>query len=108
MKSQIRDLCPILIKGSLEEGEMMMFSERYRDLIESGNGELVDHICGEIPYNVKVKISDAMNDFAEPTILHPNRYDSYEEPTTALHIADNCFNEKIGVPLIRLDQNGFD
>lgn len=85
-----------------------MFSERYRDLIVLENGERVDHICGEIPYDVKMKISDVMHDFAEPTIIHPNRYDSYEERTTALHIAVNSFNEKIGGPLIRLNQNGFD
>lgn len=86
----------------------MIFSERYRDLIESENGEFVDRICGEIPYDVKAKISSVMHSFAEPTIIYPNRYDSYEERTTALHIAVNSFNEKKSVPLITLTHNVFD
>lgn len=42
----------------------MLFSERYNDLIEFGNGESKDHICGEIEYSVKEKIAAVMYDFA--------------------------------------------
>lgn len=86
----------------------MLFSERYNDLIEFGNGESKDHICGEIEYSVKEKIAAVMYDFAEPTIIRPNRYDSYEERTTALHLAVQAFNDAKGVPYISLTHNVFD
>ena len=86
----------------------MLFSERYNDLIEFGNGESKDHICGKIEYSVKEKIAAVMYDFAEPTIIRPNRYDSYEERTTALHLAVQAFNDVKGVPYISLTHNVFD
>ncbi len=86
----------------------MLFSERYNDLIEFGNGEAKDHICGEIEYSVKEKIAAVMNDFAEPTIIRPNRYDSYEVRTTALHIAIENFCDAKGAPYISLTHNVFD
>ena len=49
-----------------------------------------------------------MYDFAEPTIIRPNRYDSYEERTTALHLAVQAFNDAKGVPYISLTHNVFD
>ena len=87
---------------------MMLFSKRYSNLIEFGNGESKDHICGEIEYQVKEKIASVMYDFAEPTIIHPNRYDSYEERTDALHLAVQVFNDEKGVPYISLTHNVFD
>ena len=57
----------------------MLFSKRYSNMIEFGNGESKDYICGEIEYQVKEKIASVMYDFAEPTVIYPNRYDSYEE-----------------------------
>ena len=57
---------------------------------------------------MKEKISAVMYDFAEPTIIHPNRYDSYEERTTALHIAVERFSDEKGVPYISLTHNVFD
>lgn len=86
----------------------MLFSERYSNLIEVGNGESKDHICGEIEYFVKEKIADVMYHFAEPTIIRPNRYDSYEVNTTALHIAVENFCDAKGVPYISLTHNVFD
>ncbi len=86
----------------------MLFSERYNDLIEFGNGESKDHICGEIEYSVKEKIAAVMYDFAEPTIVRPNRYDSYEVRTTALHIAVETFCYTKGTPYISLTHNVFD
>lgn len=86
----------------------MLFSERYSNLIEVGNGELKDHICGEIEYSIKEKIAAVMYDFEEPTIIRPNRYDSYEERTTALHIAVKSFCDTKGAPYISLTHNIFD
>lgn len=85
----------------------MLFSERYSSLIEFGNGESKDYICGEIEYQVKEKIASVMYDFAEPTVIHPNRYDSYEERTTALNLAIQTLNDKKGAPYISLHYNIF-
>ncbi len=86
----------------------MLFSERYSALIEFGNGEPKDHICGEIEYSVKEKIAAVMHDFAEPTVIYPNRYDSYEVRTTALHIAVENFCAAKGAPYISFRHNVFD
>lgn len=86
----------------------MLFSERYRDKIEYGEGEPVDHICEDVSQEVKCELSGVMHDFAEPAVIYPNRYDSYDVRTTALEIAVRAFNEKVGAPLVRLEHNVFD
>jgi hypothetical protein len=80
----------------------MIFSQRYKDLIDFGNGESKDEICGDIDFTVKQKIAKALEDFREPQKYHPNRYDSYEETTDALEIAANKLNELIGYPVANL------
>lgn len=86
----------------------MLFSERYSSLIEFGKGEPKDHICGTIEYTIKEKIASVMYDFAEPAIIYPNRYDSYEERTTALHLAIQTFNDTKGASYISLTHNVFE
>lgn len=80
----------------------MIFSQRYKDLIEFGNGESKDEICGDIDFTVKQKIVKALEDFREPQKYHPNRYDSYEETTDALEIAANNVNDLVGYPVANL------
>ena len=87
---------------------MLLFSKRYSNLIEFGDGEPKDYICGEIEYQIKEKIASVMYDFAEPAIIHTNRYDSYEEKTDALDLAVRVFNDEKGVPYIALTHNVFD
>ena len=77
----------------------MIFSQRYKDLIEVGNGESKDHICGEIEFEVKQKIAKILENFREPQKYHPSRYDSWEETTDALEIAAKKLNEIIGAPV---------
>lgn len=86
----------------------MVFSERYKDLIDVGHGESKDYICGEITFAIKKKIFEALSDFAEPVTIFPNRYDSYEVRTSAFHIAIDKLNEIIGFPVISLTRNVFD
>ncbi len=86
----------------------MVFSERYKDLIDIGHGEAKDYICGEITFTVKKKIFDVLSDFAEPAIIYPNRYDSYEVRTNTLHISIDKLNEITGFPVISLTRNIFD
>lgn len=80
----------------------MIFSQRYKDLIDFGNGESKDEICGDIDFTVKQKIAKALEDFREPQKYHPNRYDNYEETTDALEIAANKLNELVGYPVANL------
>lgn len=80
----------------------MIFSQRYKDLIEFGNGESKDEICGDIDFTVKQKIAKALEDFREPQKYHPNRYDNYEETTDALEIAANKLNKLVGYPVANL------
>ena len=86
----------------------MVFSERYKDLIDVGHGESKDYICGEITFPAKKEISEVLSDFAEPTIIRPNRYDSYEVNTNAFHLAIDKLNEIIGFQVIPLTRNVFD
>lgn len=80
----------------------MIFSQRYKDLIEFGNGESKDGICGDIDFTVKQKVVKALEDFREPQKYHPNRYDNYEEMTDALEIAANKVNDLAGYPVANL------
>lgn len=86
----------------------MVFSERYKDLIDIGHGEAKDNICGEIAIAVKKEIAEVLSDFAEPTITKPNRYDSYEVHTSAFRLAIDKLNEIAGFSVISLTRNVFD
>lgn len=81
----------------------MLFSERYRDKIEYGEGDPVDYICADVSQEVKCKISSVMRKYAEPAIIYPDRYDSYGERTTVLQIAIDDFNDKKGRPFVSLE-----
>lgn len=78
---------------------MILFSERYKDKIDYGYGQAVDRICDDVTYEVKCKLSNVMHDFAEPQILHPNRYNNYEVTTDALEQARIIFDDKMGAPI---------
>lgn len=80
----------------------MTFSQRYKDLIDFGNGESKDEICGDMDFTIKQKIVKALEDFREPQKYHPNRYDSFEETTDALEIAANKVNDLAGYPVANL------
>lgn len=84
----------------------MIFSERYRELIEFGNGESKDNICGEVDYDIKKKIVSILFEFAEPAIIRPNRYDNYEITTNAFEQAAEKLNDSLGLPIINLDLFG--
>lgn len=86
----------------------MVFSERYKELIDVGHGEAKDNICGEIAFVVKKEIAKVLADFAEPAIIKPDRYDSYEVHTSAFRLAIDKLNEIIGFSVITLTRNVFD
>jgi hypothetical protein len=85
----------------------MIFSQRYKDLIEVGNGESKDHICGEIEFEVKQKIAKILENFREPQKYHPSRYDSWEETTDALEIAAKKVERDYRSSGCKLGSDGF-
>ena len=78
----------------------LLFSQRYSELIDFGNGESKDYICGEIEWQTRKNIVSLMLAFAEPQIIEPNRYDNYQVKTDALAIAVARFNDYIGYALL--------
>lgn len=86
----------------------MIFSERYKDLIDVGHGEAKEYICGEITIFIKEKIFGILSHFAEPVKIKPNRYDNYEVSTTAFQLAIDELNKIRGIPVISFRRNIFD
>lgn len=64
-----------------------LFSERYKELIEYGNGPSVDHISGVVSWDTKRHFSEIMIEFRQPIQIQPNRYESRTERTDALEVA---------------------
>lgn len=86
----------------------MVFSKRYKDLIDIGHGEPVDNICGEIAFSIKKEIAEILKDFAEPITIITNRYDSSEIYKNAHLLAIEKLNKNIGMPVIQTHWNVFD
>lgn len=80
-----------------------LFSERYKDLIEYGNGTSVDNISETVEYAAKKHLCKVMYDFAEPMKIQRSRYDNWTDNTDALKEAINRFNEFMENPIINLD-----
>lgn len=78
----------------------MIFSERYKELIDVGHGEAKDNICGEIEFNIKKKLAEVLVEFAEPQKYQVSRYDNLEEETTALENAVEKLSDILGYPII--------
>lgn len=85
--------------------DSQLFTTRYKELIQVGNGELIDNICGEIDPQVKKHLVSVMTEFAEPAKVKPNRYDNYEITTDALRLAIGRFINVIGYPAIELHRD---
>ena len=80
----------------------MIFSERYKELIDVGHGESKDNICGEIEFNIKKKIAEVLVRFAEPKKYQVSRYDNLEEETTALESAIERLSDILGYSIINM------
>ena len=78
----------------------MLFSERYKELIHTGEGTPADMISGEVSYDVKMRLSCVMLDFCEPQKIKPDRYDSYTVETDALDIAIEELNDALGFSVL--------
>jgi len=80
----------------------MIFSERYKELIDVGHGESKDNICGEIEFNIKKKIAEVLVRFAEPKKYQVSRYNNLEEETTALESAIERLSDILGYSIISM------
>lgn len=80
--------------------ERCLFTNRYEELIQTTNGQLVDNICGEIDYKTQESLVSIMIKFEEPSIMKPNRYDNYEVKTDALRLAIERFITIVGYQAI--------
>ncbi len=91
--------CSIQETASLPDN---LFSERYKELIDYGNGESVDNISGNIDFKVKKHLAKIMFEFAEPFRYQPNRYDNWIENTDALAMAIRNLNEFLEIPAVNI------
>lgn len=86
----------------------MVFSQRYKDLIQEQDGELHDGICGDDSQSVRSGLVSTMLDFREPQIYHPNRYDyDLTEETDALLSALARQEEFLGFSPVLHPYGGF-
>ena len=80
----------------------MIFSKRYKELVDFGNGESVDNICGEISDKARKELAGTMMDFSEPQKYQPNRYDNYTVDTDALQSAVDRLNNEYDYPIVHV------
>ena len=86
----------------------MIFAKRYASLIFHGEDqEIRDDICGDIDYRIKQKLVSIMEDYAEPIVLHPDRYNyAITENTDAYSYSCEQFNDIMGMLYIDLTPFG--
>lgn len=86
----------------------MIFAKRYKDLVfEAESNNIHDVICGDIDYKIRQRLVSVMEDYAEPIILHPDRYDyDNTEATDAFIYACMQFNDIMYVPYIQVPHMG--
>ena len=86
----------------------MVFSQRYKDLIQEQDEELHDGICGDVSQSVRSGLVSTMLDFREPQIYHPNRYAyNLTEETDALLSALARQEEFLGFSPVLHPYGGF-
>ena len=82
------------------------FSKRYADLIHTDQ-EPTDGICGDIDFTVKRKIAAVLEDFREPQLYQPDRYDNYTEETDASESAIERLNDTYGYDVVNDKQPSY-
>ena len=81
-----------------------LFSERYKNLIDFGNGQPTDNISGKVDFSAKKHLCKIMFEFAEPMKIQTSRYDNHTESTDAIEKAIDRLNEFSEIPLSILDE----
>lgn len=78
----------------------MLFSERYKSLIEYGNGLPVDQISNIVSHKAKKHLAQVMFKYQEPMQYRPSRYDNWTENTDALEEATQRLNKFLDIDAI--------
>lgn len=84
-----------------------LFSVRYKELIQYGEGEPIDNISASVSYSAKKHFYKVMIEFAEPKRIKRSRYDDWIDNTDALNEAIRNFNEVMGFPVINMSDSIF-
>lgn len=84
-----------------------LFSERYKNFINYGNGVPEDRISSTVTSSAKKHLCKVMFEFAEPIRIQRNRYDNWVDNTDALTEAISRFNIFLEIPMIDLSMCAF-
>lgn len=84
-----------------------LFSERYKDYINYGNGVPEDRISSTVTFSAKKRLSKVMFEFSEPIRIQRNRYDNWVDNTDALTEAISRFNIFLEITMIDLSMCDF-
>lgn len=84
-----------------------LFTERYKDLIQFGEGVATDKISAHVSETAKKHLCSIMFEFAEPQRVQRNRYDAWIDNTDALSEAILDLNNFMEVPVIDLKAASF-
>ena len=84
-----------------------LFSERYKDFINYGNGVPEDRISSTVTFSAKKRLCKVMFEFSEPIRIQRNRYDNWVDNTDALTEAISRFNIFLEIPMIDLSMCDF-
>lgn len=84
-----------------------LFSVRYKELIQYGDGKPTDNISASVSYSAKKHFCKVMIEFAEPKSIQRNRYDSFIDNTDALNEAIRRLNEAMDFPVINMTDSMF-
>lgn len=79
---------------------MELFSQRYADLLRDENGRRVDGICGEIPFDVRKRLSIVLLEFCEPKTCKISRYSSETVKVDVFKLAVLQLNDALGYTAI--------
>lgn len=84
-----------------------LFSERYKELIQYGEGKQEDNISGHVDNISKKHLCEVMCQFAEPMLIQRNRYDNWTDITDALSEAIADLNRYMGRPVVDIRAAAF-
>lgn len=84
-----------------------LFSVRYKELIQYGDGKPTDNISASVSYSAKKHFCKVMIEFAEPKSIRRSRYDSFIDNTDALNEAIRRLNEAMDFSVINMTDSMF-
>ena len=87
--------------------ETILFTTRYRGLVQTENGENLDLICANVTDTTKKKLVSVLVEFAEPQKVKPDRYSDFNITTDSMYIALDRLNDYFDPPVVELSESGY-